>query len=122
MTRRGRCRAVVRLPGRHPSFLLARENCLRLPSSWGLTWNSQSSTPYRPSVPGRRPRPRYTIVIVTDNMQQATRVSDQTAFFSVLTDSKTDTAPGCSSSTARPGRSSRTPAIPAQAYVTGRIG
>ena len=27
---------------------------------------------------------RYTIVIVTHNMQQATRVSDRTAFYSVL--------------------------------------
>ena len=51
---------------------------------------------------------QYTIVIVTHNMQQATRVSDRTAFFSVLTDSETTPAPGCSSSTARPSRSSRT--------------
>jgi ABC-type phosphate transport system ATPase subunit len=37
---------------------------------------------------------RYTIVIVTHNMQQATRVSDRTAFFSVLTDSESDTRTG----------------------------
>jgi ABC-type proline/glycine betaine transport system ATPase subunit len=35
---------------------------------------------------------RYTIVIVTHNMQQATRVSDRTAFFSVLIDSKSEFA------------------------------
>ena len=40
-------------------------------------------------------RPRYTIVIVNRNMQQATRVSDRIAFFSVLTDSKTDTRTVC---------------------------
>src|ERR1700761_4717529 len=34
----------------------------------------------------RKLRPRYTIVIVTHNMQQATRVSDRTAFFSVRAD------------------------------------
>jgi len=39
-------------------------------------------------------RQRYTIVIVTHNMQQATRVSDRTAFFSVLTDSASDTRTG----------------------------
>jgi phosphate transport system ATP-binding protein len=32
---------------------------------------------------------RYTILIVTHNMQQAARVSDRTAFFSVDVDSKT---------------------------------
>ena len=47
-------------------------------------------------------KPRYTIVIVTHNMQQATRVSDRTAFFSVRINDESDT---------------RT-----QAYVTGRIG
>jgi phosphate transport system ATP-binding protein len=36
----------------------------------------------------------YTIVIATHNMQQATRVSDRTAFFSVLTDSDSDTRTG----------------------------
>src|SRR5579863_3046275 len=41
---------------------------------------------------------QYTIVIVTHNMQQATRVSDRTAFYSVLRDERT------------------------QAYVTGRMG
>src|SRR5262249_6127681 len=42
----------------------------------------------------RELRSRYTIVIVTHNMQQATRVSDRTAFFSVLVDSKSDTRTG----------------------------
>ena len=37
---------------------------------------------------------RYTIVIVTHNMQQATRVSDRTAFFSVLVNAKSDTRTG----------------------------
>jgi phosphate transport system ATP-binding protein len=36
----------------------------------------------------------YTIVIVTHNMQQATRVSDRTAFYSVLVDSVNDTRTG----------------------------
>jgi phosphate transport system ATP-binding protein len=36
----------------------------------------------------------YTIVIVTHNMQQAGRVSDRTAFFSVLVDSDNDTRTG----------------------------
>jgi phosphate transport system ATP-binding protein len=36
----------------------------------------------------------YTIVIVTHNMQQATRVADRTAFYSVLVDSKNDTRTG----------------------------
>ena len=37
---------------------------------------------------------QYTIVIVTHNMQQATRVSDRTAFFSVLRNEKSDTRTG----------------------------
>ena len=32
----------------------------------------------------RELKPQYTIVVVTHNTQQATRVSDRTAFFSVL--------------------------------------
>ena len=57
----------------------------------------------------RELKSQYTIIIVTHNMQQATRVSDRTAFFSVLT---TTARPiperACSSSTAGPSRSSRT--------------
>ena len=37
---------------------------------------------------------QYTIIVVTHNMQQATRVSDRTAFFYVLTDAKNDTRTG----------------------------
>jgi phosphate transport system ATP-binding protein len=37
---------------------------------------------------------QYTIIVVTHNMQQATRVSDRTAFFYVLTDTKSDTRTG----------------------------
>ena len=66
---------------------------------------------------------RYTIVIVTHNMQQATRVSDRTAFFTVLTDSKSDTRTGVlveygpTRQIFEDPRDSRT-----QAYVTGRVG
>jgi phosphate transport system ATP-binding protein len=65
----------------------------------------------------------YTIVIVTHNMQQATRVSDRTAFFSVLTDSKNDTRTGilveygATQQIFEDPEDSRT-----QAYVTGRMG
>ena len=37
---------------------------------------------------------QYTIIVVTHNMQQATRVSDRTAFFYVLIDDKSDTRTG----------------------------
>ncbi len=66
---------------------------------------------------------RYTIVIVTHNMQQATRVSDRTAFYSVLRDEKSDTRTGVLVEYGLTGqifedpRDSRT-----QAYVTGRMG
>ena len=36
----------------------------------------------------RQIKSQYTIVIVTHNMQQATRVSDRTAFFSVLVNAR----------------------------------
>jgi phosphate transport system ATP-binding protein len=42
----------------------------------------------------REIKSQYTIVIVTHNMQQATRVSDRTAFYSVLRDDKNDTRTG----------------------------
>jgi phosphate transport system ATP-binding protein len=66
---------------------------------------------------------QYTIVIVTHNMQQATRVSDRTAFYSVLRDEKSDTRTGVLveyGSTAQifeDPQDERT-----QAYVTGRMG
>jgi phosphate transport system ATP-binding protein len=66
---------------------------------------------------------RYTIVIVTHNMQQATRVSDRTAFYSVLRDEKSDVRTGvlveygATQQIFENPHDSRT-----QAYVTGRIG
>jgi phosphate transport system ATP-binding protein len=66
---------------------------------------------------------RYTIVIVTHNMQQATRVSDRTAFFSVLTDSETDTRTGILVEYGRTQQIFQDPIDPrTQAYVTGRVG
>jgi phosphate transport system ATP-binding protein len=66
---------------------------------------------------------KYTIVIVTHNMQQATRVSDRTAFFSVLINEKSDTRTGTlvefdrTDKLFQDPRDSRT-----RAYVTGRMG
>jgi phosphate transport system ATP-binding protein len=66
---------------------------------------------------------RYTIVIVTHNMQQAARVSDRTAFYSVLRDEKSDVRTGVlveydrTENIFQNPRDSRT-----QAYVTGRMG
>jgi phosphate transport system ATP-binding protein len=66
---------------------------------------------------------QYTIVIVTHNMQQATRVSDRTAFYSVLRDEHSDTRTGVlveygpTSQIFENPQDSRT-----QAYVTGRMG
>jgi phosphate transport system ATP-binding protein len=66
---------------------------------------------------------RYTIVIVTHNMQQATRVSDRTAFFSVLRDEKSDTRTGVlveygpTEQIFQDPHDGRT-----KAYVTGRMG
>ncbi len=71
----------------------------------------------------RELKQNYTIVIVTHNMQQATRVSDRTAFYSVLTDSKNDTRTGIlveygpTQQIFEDPQDSRT-----QAYVTGRMG
>ena len=65
----------------------------------------------------------YTIVIVTHNMQQAARVSDRTAFYSVLRDDKSDTRTGVlveydwTETIFQNPRDERT-----QAYVTGRMG
>jgi phosphate transport system ATP-binding protein len=66
---------------------------------------------------------KYTIVIVTHNMQQATRVSDRTAFFSVLINEESDTRTGTlvefdrTAKIFQDPRDSRT-----RAYVTGRMG
>jgi phosphate transport system ATP-binding protein len=65
----------------------------------------------------------YTIVIVTHNMQQATRVSDRTAFFSVLTDDRSDTRTGVLVECGPTQQIFGDPRDPrTQAYVTGRMG
>jgi phosphate transport system ATP-binding protein len=71
----------------------------------------------------REIKSRYTIVIVTHNMQQAARISDRTAFYSVLRDDTNDARTGVLVEYDRTEkifhnpRESRT-----QAYVTGRMG
>jgi phosphate transport system ATP-binding protein len=66
---------------------------------------------------------RYTIVIVTHNLQQATRVSDRTAFFSVLTDSDSDTRTGVLVEYGPTEKIFHSPSDPrTEAYVTGRVG
>jgi phosphate transport system ATP-binding protein len=66
---------------------------------------------------------QYTIVIVTHNMQQATRVSDRTAFYSVLRDEKSDTRTGV---LVEYGYTQQIFGDPqddrTKAYVTGRMG
>ena len=66
---------------------------------------------------------QYTIVIVTHNMQQATRVSDRTAFYSVLRDDRSDTRTGV---LVEYGATAQIFGDPqderTQAYVTGRMG
>ena len=71
----------------------------------------------------RELKPRYTIVIVTHNMQQATRVSDRTAFFSVLVNPESDTRTGVLVEYGPTRQIFENPRDPrTQAYVTGRIG
>ena len=66
---------------------------------------------------------RYTIVIVTHNMQQATRVSDRTAFYSVLRDEKSDVRTGVLVEYGRTEKIFQDPTDDrTQAYVTGRMG
>jgi phosphate transport system ATP-binding protein len=66
---------------------------------------------------------RYTIVIVTHNMQQATRVSDRTAFYSVLRDEKSDVRTGVLVEYDRTAKIFADPSDErTQAYVTGRVG
>jgi phosphate transport system ATP-binding protein len=66
---------------------------------------------------------KYTIVIVTHNMQQATRVSDRTAFFYVLTDTKSDTRTGVLVEYAPTRQIFEDPQDPrTQAYVSGKMG
>src|ERR1039457_6478769 len=65
----------------------------------------------------------YTIVIVTHNMQQATRVSDRTAFFSVLRNEKSDTRTGVLVEYGRTETIFQNPSDDrTKAYVTGRMG
>ena len=65
----------------------------------------------------------YTIVIVTHNMQQATRVSDRTAFYSVLRNEESDTRTGVLVEYGRTEQIFQDPHDPrTQAYVTGRMG
>jgi phosphate transport system ATP-binding protein len=66
---------------------------------------------------------QYTIVIVTHNMQQATRVSDRTAFFSVLVNPESDTRTGTLIEYDRTVKLFEDPRDDrTKAYVTGRIG
>src|SRR5262249_8522934 len=66
---------------------------------------------------------RYTIVIVTHNMQQATRVSDRTAFYSVLRNEESDTRTGVLVEYGRTQQIFEDPhdSRP-EAYVTGQVG
>src|SRR5262249_25090903 len=66
---------------------------------------------------------RYTIVIVTHNMQQATRVSDRTAFLSVLRNEHSDTRPGVLGDYGPTHGIFGDPSDPrTRAYVTGQMG
>jgi phosphate transport system ATP-binding protein len=66
---------------------------------------------------------RYTIVIVTHNMQQATRVSDRTAFFSVLINPESDTRTGVLIEYGQTERIFQDPHDNrTKSYVTGRTG
>jgi phosphate transport system ATP-binding protein len=65
----------------------------------------------------------YTIVIVTHNMQQAARVADMTAFFSVDADEKTGNRSGVLVETGPTSDLFIRPSDPrTEAYVTGRFG
>src|SRR6516165_2830452 len=66
---------------------------------------------------------KYTIVIVTHNMQQATRVSDRTAFYSVLRNEKSDTRTGVLVEYDKTEQIFEDPSDSrTEAYVTGRMG
>jgi phosphate transport system ATP-binding protein len=65
----------------------------------------------------------YTIVIVTHNMQQAARVSDMTAFYSVEVNETSDTRTGILVEYDRTGKIFSNPADErTERYVTGRFG
>jgi phosphate transport system ATP-binding protein len=66
---------------------------------------------------------RYTQVIVTHNMQQASRVSDRTAFYSVLRDEKSDTRTGTLVEYDRTETIFSDPHDPrTRAYISGQVG
>ena len=66
---------------------------------------------------------RFTIVIVTHNMQQATRVSDRTAFYSVLRNEESDTRTGVLVEYGKTEQIFEDPVDErTKAYVTGRMG
>jgi phosphate transport system ATP-binding protein len=66
---------------------------------------------------------KYTIVIVTHNMQQATRVSDRTAFYSVLINPESDVRTGVLVEYAPTAQLFEDPHDDrTKAYVTGRMG
>jgi phosphate transport system ATP-binding protein len=71
----------------------------------------------------REIKSRYTIVIVTHNMQQAARISDRTAFFSVLVNEKSDTRTGVLVEYGLTEQIFQDPADDrTKSYVTGRMG
>jgi phosphate transport system ATP-binding protein len=71
----------------------------------------------------REIKSKYTIVIVTHNMQQATRVSDRTAFYSVLINPESDTRTGTLVEYAPTAQLFEDPQDErTKAYVTGRMG
>jgi phosphate transport system ATP-binding protein len=71
----------------------------------------------------REIKSKYTIVIVTHNMQQATRVSDRTAFYSVLINPESDIRTGTLVEYDRTDRIFEDPQDErTKAYVTGRMG
>ncbi|MCL2581685.1 MAG: phosphate ABC transporter ATP-binding protein PstB [Streptosporangiales bacterium] len=66
---------------------------------------------------------QYTIVIVTHNMQQATRVSDRTAFYSVERNEESDTRTGVLVEYDQTAKIFENPSNPLTGdYVTGRMG
>jgi phosphate transport system ATP-binding protein len=68
-------------------------------------------------------RENYSIVIVTHNMQQAARVSDKTAFFTVEVDAEDDNRVGQMVEYADTEKIFTTPSDPrTEAYVTGKVG
>jgi phosphate transport system ATP-binding protein len=71
----------------------------------------------------REIKSEYTIVIVTHNMQQAARVSDQTAFFSVEVNQQSDTRTGVLVEVGETERIFSNPTDErTERYVTGRFG